>query len=69
MPFGAFVEILPGRDGLLHVSEIDWKRVENVEEYLKVGDTVEVKLIEIDPKTNKLRLSRKVLIPKPEGKK
>ena len=69
MPFGAFVEILPGRDGLLHVSEIDWKRVENVEEYLKVGDTVEVKLIEIDPKTNKLRLSRKVLIPKPVGKK
>jgi len=69
MPYGCFVEILPGKDGLLHISEIDWKRVENVEEYLKVGDTVEVKLIEIDPKTNKLRLSRKVLIPKPEGKK
>lgn len=66
VPFGAFVEIMPGRDGLLHVSEIDWKRVENVEDYLKVGDEVEVKLIEIDPKTSKLRLSRKVLIPKPQ---
>lgn len=64
--FGAFIEILPNRDGLLHVSEIDWKRVENVEEYMKVGDMVEVKLIEIDPKTGKLRLSRKALIPKPE---
>lgn len=64
--FGAFIEILPNRDGLLHVSEIDWKRVENVEDYMKVGDTVEVKLIEIDSKTGKLRLSRKALLPKPQ---
>ena len=68
LPFGAFVEILPGKDGLLHVSELDWKRVEHVEEYLKVGDEVEVKLLEIDQKTGKLRLSRKALLPKPEGK-
>ena len=68
LPFGAFVEILPGKDGLLHVSELDWKRVEHVEEYLKVGDEVEVKLLEIDQKTGKLRLSRKALFPKPEGK-
>jgi polyribonucleotide nucleotidyltransferase len=64
--FGAFVEILPGKDGLLHVSEIDWKRIENVADVLKEGDEIEVKLIEIDKKTNKLRLSRKVLLPKPE---
>ena len=68
LPFGAFVEILPGKDGLLHVSELDWKRVEHVEEYLKVGDEVEVQLLEIDQKTGKLRLSRKALLPKPEGK-
>ena len=68
LPFGAFVELLPGKDGLLHVSELDWKRVEHVEEYLKVGDEVEVKLLEIDQKTGKLRLSRKALLPKPEGK-
>lgn len=66
--FGAFVEILPGKDGLLHVSEIDWKRVANVEDYMKVGDEVEVKLIEIDQKTGKLRLSRKVLLPQPDDK-
>lgn len=66
--FGAFVEILPNKDGLLHVSEIDWKRVENVEDVLKVGQEIEVKLIEIDKKTNKLKLSRKVLLPKPEGR-
>jgi polyribonucleotide nucleotidyltransferase len=64
-PFGAFVEILPGQDGLLHISEIDWKRLNTVEEVLKVGDEVEVKLIEVDPKTGKLKLSRKVLLPKP----
>ena len=63
--FGAFVEILPGKDGLLHVSEIDWKRVNNVEDVLKVGDELEVKLIDIDAKTGKLKLSRKVLLPKP----
>ena len=65
-PFGAFVEIIPGIDGLLHISEIDWKRLDNVEEVLHVGDEVEVKLVEIDDK-GKMRLSRKVLLPKPEG--
>jgi polyribonucleotide nucleotidyltransferase len=65
--FGAFVEILPGKEGLLHVSEIDWKRVENVSDVLKEGDEIEVKLIEIDKKNNKLKLSRRVLLPKPEG--
>lgn len=65
-PFGAFIEILPNQDGLLHISEIDWKRLKTVEEVLKVGDEVEVKLIEVDPKTGKLKLSRKVLLPKPE---
>ena len=65
--FGAFIEILPNQDGLLHISEIDWKRLERVEDVLKVGDEVEVKLIEVDPKTNKLKLSRKALLPKPEG--
>ncbi|MDD3738357.1 MAG: polyribonucleotide nucleotidyltransferase [Lentimicrobiaceae bacterium] len=67
-PFGAFVEILPGKDGLLHISEIDWKRIEKVEDVLKIGDQVTVKLIDIDPKTDKLKLSRKALIPKPERK-
>ena len=65
--FGAFVEFLPGKDGLLHVSEIDHKRVEKVEDVLKEGDKVRVKLIDIDPKTGKFKLSRKVLLPKPEG--
>ncbi len=65
--FGAFIEILPNQDGLLHISEIDWKRLEKVEDALKVGDEVEVKLIEVDPKTNKLKLSRRVLLEKPEG--
>jgi len=64
--FGAFVEVLPGKDGLLHISEIDWKRLKDVESVLKVGDEIDVKLIEIDPKTGKLKLSRKVLLPKPE---
>jgi polyribonucleotide nucleotidyltransferase len=67
LPFGAFVEIMPGKDGLLHISEIDYKRVENVEDAIKVGDEVEVKLIEVDAKTGKLRLSRKALMEKPEG--
>lgn len=66
--FGAFVEILPGKEGLLHISEIDWKRIENVEDVLKVGDQVKVKLIEIDAKSGKLRLSKKALMPKPEQK-
>jgi polyribonucleotide nucleotidyltransferase len=65
--FGAFVEILPGKDGLLHISEIEWRRLKDVESVLKVGDEIDVKLIEIDSKTGKLKLSRKVLLPKPEG--
>jgi len=64
--FGAFVEIIPGKDGLLHISEIDWKRIDKVEDILKVGDKIKVKLIGIDAKTGKLKLSRKVLIPRPE---
>ena len=63
--FGAFVEILPNKDGLLHISEIDWKKIKTVDEVLKVGDEVEVKLIEIDPKSGKLKLSRKELLPRP----
>ena len=67
MPYGAFVEFLPGKDGLLHISEIDWKRLENVEEAgIKEGDEIEVKLLDIDPKTGKFKLSRKVLLPRPE---
>ncbi|PLW98814.1 MAG: polyribonucleotide nucleotidyltransferase [Marinilabiliales bacterium] len=66
--FGAFVEILPGKDGLLHVSEIDWKRIENVEDVLQEGDKIKVKLIGIDSKTGKLKLSRKVLLERPERK-
>jgi polyribonucleotide nucleotidyltransferase len=65
--FGAFVEIMPGKEGLLHVSEIDWKRIENPESVLKVGDIVEVKLLEVDQRSGKLKLSRKALLPKPEG--
>ena len=68
MPYGCFVEILPGNDGLLHISEIDWKRLETVEEAgIKEGDKITVKLMEIDSKTGKYKLSHKVLIPKPEG--
>ncbi|OFY57164.1 MAG: polyribonucleotide nucleotidyltransferase [Bacteroidetes bacterium RBG_19FT_COMBO_42_10] len=63
--FGAFVEILPNKDGLLHISEIDWKKLRTVDEVLKEGDEIEVKLIDIDPKTGKLKLSRKVLLPRP----
>ena len=66
MPFGAFVEILPGKDGLLHISEIDWKRYETMDGVLEVGEVVKVKLIDVDKKTGKLKLSRKVLIPRPE---
>ena len=66
--FGAFVEIIPGKDGLLHISEIDWQRTDDVEKVLKVGQEIEVKLIGLDPKTGKLKLSRKVLLPKPEQK-
>lgn len=68
VPFGAFVEILPGKDGLLHISEIEWRRLEKVEDVLKEGDMVEVKLIEVDQRSGKLKLSRKVLLPRPERK-
>ena len=68
MPYGCFVEILPGKDGLLHISEIDWKRLETVEETgIKEGDKIKVKLMEIDPKTGKYKLSHRVLMEKPEG--
>ncbi len=68
MPYGCFVEILPGKDGLLHISEIDWKRLETVEEAgIKEGDKLTVKLLDIDAKTGKYKLSHRVLIPKPEG--
>ena len=68
MPYGCFVEILPGKDGLLHISEIDWKRLETVEEAgIKEGDKIKVKLMEIDPKTGKYKLSHRVLMEKPEG--
>jgi len=65
-PYGAFVEIMPGKDGLLHISEIKWEKIENMEGVLEIGEEVKVKLIDIDKKTGKLRLSRKVLLPKPE---
>ena len=68
MPYGLFVEFLPGKDGLLHISEIDWKRYETIEETgIKEGDKIQVKLIDIDPKTGKFKLSRRVLFEKPEG--
>ncbi|MBR5335463.1 MAG: polyribonucleotide nucleotidyltransferase [Bacteroidaceae bacterium] len=68
MPYGAFVEFMPGKDGLLHISEIDWKRFETMEETgINEGDKLQVKLLEIDPKTGKFKLSRKVLLEKPEG--
>jgi polyribonucleotide nucleotidyltransferase len=65
--YGAFVEIMPNKDGLLHISEIEWRRLNKVEEVLKVGDVIDVKLLDIDD-NGKLKLSRKVLLPKPEGK-
>jgi len=68
MPYGAFVEFMPGKDGLLHISEIDWKRLETVEEAgIREGDPITVKLVDIDPKTGKFKLSRRALLPKPEG--
>ena len=68
MPFGAFVEFLPGKQGLIHISEVSWKRLETLEGVLKEGDKVKVKLIGTDPKSGKFKLSRKALIPKPEIK-
>ena len=66
MPYGCFVEFMPGKDGLLHISEIDWKRLETVEDAgIKEGDKIQVKLLEIDPKTGKFKLSHRVLIEKP----
>lgn len=65
-PYGAFVEIIPGKDGLLHISEIEWKRIDKVEDVLKEGDEIKVKIIDMDQRSGKLKLSRKVLIPKPE---
>ena len=69
VPFGAFIEILPGKDGLLHISEIDWKRINNVSDVLHEGDEIEVKLIGLDERNGKLKLSRKVLLPKPQPRK
>ncbi|MFT4740135.1 MAG: polyribonucleotide nucleotidyltransferase, partial [Marivirga sp.] len=66
-PYGAFVEIMPGKDGLLHISEIRHEKIESMEGILEVGEELQVKLIDIDKKTGKLRLSRKVLLPKPEN--
>lgn len=68
MPFGAFIEFMPGKDGLLHISEIKWERVEKMDGVMEVGEKVQVKLVEVDKKTGKFRLSRKVLLPKPEKK-
>jgi len=68
MPFGAFVEFMPGKDGLLHISEIKWERLESMDGVLEIGEEVKVKLVDVDKKTGKFRLSRKILLPKPEGK-
>jgi polyribonucleotide nucleotidyltransferase len=69
MPYGLFIEFLPGKEGLMHISEIDWKRLEAIEESgIKEGDEIDVKLLDIDPKTGKFKLSRKALLPKPEHK-
>lgn len=68
MPFGAFIEFMPGKEGLLHISEIKWERVENMDGVLEEGEIVKVKLLDIDKKTGKFKLSRKVLLPKPEKK-
>ena len=68
MPYGCFVEFMPSKEGLLHISEISWNRLESVEDAgIKEGDKIQVKLLEIDPKTGKFRLSHKVLTEKPEG--
>ena len=63
--FGAFVEILPNKDGLVHISELEWRKVNKVEDVLKEGQEIEVKIIDIDPKTGKIKLSRKELLPRP----
>ena len=68
MPFGAFIEFMPGKEGLLHISEVKWERVENLDEIMEVGEEIKIKLIDIDKKSGKFRLSRKVLLPRPEKK-
>ena len=69
MPYGCFVEFMPGKEGLLHISEIEWRRIEKMEDTgLKEGDKIDVKLLAIDPKTGKFKLSHKELLPKPEKK-
>jgi polyribonucleotide nucleotidyltransferase len=65
-PFGAFIEFMPGKDGLLHISEIKWERLESMEGVMEIGEEIKVKLVEVDKKTGKYRLSRKVLLPRPE---
>ncbi len=67
MPYGAFVEFMPGKQGLLHISEVSWKRLDNLDGVLNEGDNIKIKLVGLDPKTGKFRLSRKVLMEKPEG--
>ena len=67
MPFGAFVEFMPGKDGLLHISEIKWERLETMDGVFQDGEIVKVKLLEVDKKTGKFKLSRKVLLPRPEA--
>ena len=66
LPFGAFIEFLPGKEGLLHISEIKWERIEKIDGILEIGEEVKVKLVDIDKKSGKYRLSRKALLPKPE---
>jgi polyribonucleotide nucleotidyltransferase len=66
MEYGAFVEIMPGKEGLLHISEIEWNRLAKVEDALKMGQEIQVKLLSVDDR-GKMKLSRKVLLPKPEG--
>jgi polyribonucleotide nucleotidyltransferase len=66
MPYGAFVEFMPGKEGLLHISEIDWVRIETMDQAgIKEGDMIDVKLLEVDQKTGKFKLSRKALLPRP----
>jgi polyribonucleotide nucleotidyltransferase len=67
MDFGAFVEFMPGKDGLLHISEISWNRIDKMDGVFKEGEKIKVKLIEVDKKTGKFRLSKKALEPRPEG--
>ncbi|MDX2301743.1 MAG: polyribonucleotide nucleotidyltransferase [Microscillaceae bacterium] len=68
LPFGAFIEFLPGKEGLLHISEIKWERIEKIDGILEIGEEVKVKLVDVDKKSGKYRLSRKALLPKPSAK-